>query len=67
VCHKENKVLTETTRFLSVKRHPELRLDLCDKHVAEVKKLSIHQYVKRAMGLSGIEMTEEQAKQYLTR
>lgn len=40
VCDACRKVgiLQETSRYLTVKHHPELRLDLCGKHMEQIKK-----------------------------
>jgi len=43
VCKKDG-VLTECNRYFSVKRRPELKLDVCEMHNAEVKPLSMDDY-----------------------
>lgn len=51
-CHKEGKKLVETIRFMKVKNHPELRLDLCDPCMTKIKSFSMKEYVRLAYKLT---------------
>lgn len=61
-CRTVKKKLVETTRYWSVKGHPNLRLDLCDTCGAEVKKdypkitPEYVQYVYKLKGLGKIDL-----------
>lgn len=69
VCKNEGK-LTETLRYLKVKNHPDLRIDVCDNHMTELRsrypKVTAEyvQYVYRIHNM--IELSLDDAQRILT-
>jgi len=61
LCRRDGK-LTETRRFVRVKRMPELRIDCCDSCIQKVDKLPMMEYVKLANGVHGFELSESQIR-----
>lgn len=68
-CKKLDNKSTETVRYMKVKGRPDLRLDICDNHGAEVKKMSMVDYVRYAYKCAGIVLTQndEEIKQQFLR
>jgi len=66
---KKNKIIKEVRTFLTVRNHPELRIDICDKHNNEIMKKypSVdYKYVKFIMEIKNdIKITDEWAKNIL--
>jgi len=44
--HRAKGQIVETTRYMKVAKHPELKMDLCTECMNEVEKLSMKEYVK---------------------
>lgn len=68
VCKGEDRQLVQTNRYLSVKRRPNLRIDLCEKHMLEVSERFpkiTSEYIQYVYGLRGMKLTEERAKDIL--
>jgi len=67
VCKKEGKI-TETQRRLTVKGHTDLRIDVCDMHIKQVREKYpkvTPEYVQYIYGLNNIEIELETAKAML--
>lgn len=65
-CKKIDNQVTETEKYMRVKGLTQLRMDICPTHAAEVKKMSMIDYVRYAYKVNiGIELTQtdEQIKQ----
>jgi len=68
-CKKEDNAITETLQYTKVKGKPYLRVDVCPKHNAEIKKMNMIEYVRYCFKLNGIELKEtdkEVKKMYLS-
>jgi len=69
VCKKEGKT-TETQRRLSVKGHPDLRIDVCDMHSKQIQgkyPRITPEYVQYIYSLNDIEIELTTAKEMLQR
>lgn len=58
-CKTFDNATTETVRYMSVKRHPSLRLDICEKHGAEIKGMSIVAYARYAYQAHGVSSAKD--------
>ena len=65
ICKKEGK-LTETRKYMSVKRRPELRVDYCEGCKSKIPDDMVA-YVKFSFGLSGINLTDDEARKHWRR
>ena len=54
--HKEKRQLVETTKFMRVPKHPELRIDLCDECMKQVHGMKMSEYVMMAYRLKGMDL-----------
>ena len=66
----DNKVV-ETEKYMRVKGKRDLRLDTCEEHAKEVKKLNMVEYVryvyKATLGIDLTQTDEEIKEQFLRR
>jgi len=65
LCYKLDKKLTQSTKYMRVKKHSELRIDYCANCEAKIPK-DTTEYVKLAYKINGLKLTDEQAKNYFT-
>ncbi len=47
----------ETTKFMKVARHPELRVDLCGECLKQVHSMKMPEYVMLAYRLKGMDLS----------
>lgn len=68
-CKRLDNKVTETIRYMKVKGRPDLRLDICDNHGAEIKGMPMVNYVRYVYKCNGIELTQtdEEVKQQFLR
>lgn len=55
--HKEKGQLIETTKFMRVPKHPELRVDLCEECMKQVNKMKMPEYVTMSYRLKGMDFS----------
>ena len=63
VCKSEGKLM-ETNKYMSVKKRPNLRIDICEEHKKILPKGMV-EYVQFVYKMKGIELTEEAASNML--
>ena len=69
VCRKQGR-LTETDKWRKAKGYPELKLDLCDKHLVEVSRRYPEitpEYVQFVFSMTRMPITLVMAEEYLRR
>ena len=68
-CRVQAGLLVETTRFIRLAHHPELRIDVCPKHYSEWQRKyrGLEKYVPWVYSLKGIKVKPSEVKDLLAR